>query len=420
MSGTSGGYFKGDTKPRRRVLQMGKNAGSDSGMNLTGTGPYPLNKPRGLHMGAFRVALSGLMGLVLLASVAIAGFRSGSEMWFRSLYTSTVGVLLLSTMAMKFVRRPGSAFWFGFSLFGWSYLVLGLGLTPKAYFVVDEVGNQPLVNEFLLTTTLLTKLYVLTRYYSHIEEIGKYGYSVAIGHLILTWLLAAVGGLAALKVAGGDRAQAGDPPALRTASGRAMRTGRAVWTLAVFAVCLPVLIPILRQPKGPYFAKWDFLSARIDWLQLRMEVSRVLEAMGEPSLLRPPRRYEHTEVYRFLALDGSTPPMCVRVENNGRSVTLRYVVLDGIRPESTGAVAVDRQAALRPDEWARLTRYLESAGYWKMKETEDRSEFGSVTTFVVEGLREGHHRVIMAQNMRSFALRELCEYMTGLTGFGLQ
>ncbi len=42
---------------------------------------------KGLH-----IPIVGLMSLVLVLAVGFAAFRSGSETWFRSLDTATIGI----------------------------------------------------------------------------------------------------------------------------------------------------------------------------------------------------------------------------------------------------------------------------------------------------------------------------------------
>ena len=71
-----------------------------------------------------RFSIAALMGVVLLAALALAMFRYGSRV--------SAGVLLLFTYAMLclavvgIVCRGGGerAWWLGFSLFGWGYMAL--------------------------------------------------------------------------------------------------------------------------------------------------------------------------------------------------------------------------------------------------------------------------------------------------------
>src|SRR5580658_8340358 len=96
------------------------------------------------------------MSLIVYLAVAFAAFRSGSQAWFRSLYTLTVAILLVSTLAAKFARRSQVALWFGFAVAGWCYLLLGFGLRPEngknSY---DDFDQEVAVNPFLASTMLI-------------------------------------------------------------------------------------------------------------------------------------------------------------------------------------------------------------------------------------------------------------------------
>ena len=151
-------------------------------------------------MRVVRVGVSGMMALVLFVAVSLVAFRSGSEEWFRSLYTTTISAMLFCTIAAKLSRKPYSAFWFGFASCGWSYLIVGLGLGPRVGAEVSEWDNDQLLNAFLLTTPLIKSVVIAISSYVGIQDVGRYGYSAAIGHLIVTWSLAAFGGSAAFLV----------------------------------------------------------------------------------------------------------------------------------------------------------------------------------------------------------------------------
>src|SRR4051812_30689148 len=70
-----------------------------------------------------RSSLLTLMIVVLVSAVLSAALRSGSEQWFRTIYTITAVSLVLATLAARFRGE----FWFGFALFGWSHYLLGFG-----------------------------------------------------------------------------------------------------------------------------------------------------------------------------------------------------------------------------------------------------------------------------------------------------
>ena len=80
-------------------------------------------------MRRFRFHLGTLVILVLILGVGFAALRESNEIWDSSIFTITLGVLLISILLA--IHRTGSrrAFWLGFALFGSAYL--GLSLVPS-------------------------------------------------------------------------------------------------------------------------------------------------------------------------------------------------------------------------------------------------------------------------------------------------
>jgi WD40 repeat protein len=94
-------------------------------------------------MRRFRYSIAGLLGLVLFVAVAFAALRQADELWDSALFSLTVGLLLTSVLLA--IHRTGRkrAFWLGFALLGWTYLIATL---------------IPSVESRLLTTTGLAHL----------------------------------------------------------------------------------------------------------------------------------------------------------------------------------------------------------------------------------------------------------------------
>jgi WD40 repeat protein len=94
-------------------------------------------------MRRFRYSIAGLLGLVLFVAVAFAALRQADELWDSALFSLTVGLLLTSVLLT--IHRTGRkrAFWLGFALLGWTYLIASL---------------IPPVESRLLTTTGLAHL----------------------------------------------------------------------------------------------------------------------------------------------------------------------------------------------------------------------------------------------------------------------
>ena len=71
-----------------------------------------------------RTSIAGLMGAVLVASLGLTALRSGSAVWAGTTFLVTCGVLALAVVGVVCRAGPGRAWWLGFALFGWGYLVL--------------------------------------------------------------------------------------------------------------------------------------------------------------------------------------------------------------------------------------------------------------------------------------------------------
>ena len=98
-------------------------------------------------MKRLRFSLLGLLGVIALIAVACAALRSASEIWGSAAFTLTVAALFVALVGVIFRQRASRAFWGGFALLGWGYLLLVFGPWFK-----DNVSQQ------LLTTKLLDYL----------------------------------------------------------------------------------------------------------------------------------------------------------------------------------------------------------------------------------------------------------------------
>jgi hypothetical protein len=80
-------------------------------------------------MRRFRFHLGTLVILVLLLGVGLAALRQSSETWDSSIFSITLGVLLISILLAVHRSENRRAFWLGFALFGSVYL--GLSFVPS-------------------------------------------------------------------------------------------------------------------------------------------------------------------------------------------------------------------------------------------------------------------------------------------------
>jgi hypothetical protein len=99
--------------------------------------------PEGRNMHRIRFSIASVLGVILVLGVGIAALRESTDLWESGLFTVTVGVLLLSVLLAIHRREARRAFWMGFALFGWTYLLFSM---------------LPSIEPRLLTTTALAYL----------------------------------------------------------------------------------------------------------------------------------------------------------------------------------------------------------------------------------------------------------------------
>src|SRR5689334_12956654 len=71
-----------------------------------------------------RHTIAGLMLVVLVVAVAAAALRDASDAWAGGLLLLTLLILGTAVIGVAYRREGRRAFWFGYALFGWGYLVL--------------------------------------------------------------------------------------------------------------------------------------------------------------------------------------------------------------------------------------------------------------------------------------------------------
>jgi hypothetical protein len=99
-------------------------------------------------MRRVRISIAGLMAVVLFCAVGVAALRAASETWAGLILTATLAILAVGLLGAIYRRGPAHAFWGGFALFGWGYLLLCFG----PWFASE-------VQPHLASTGLLDRLY---------------------------------------------------------------------------------------------------------------------------------------------------------------------------------------------------------------------------------------------------------------------
>jgi len=104
-------------------------------------------------MRRLRFSIANLLLVVLCSAVGFAVLRESSDLWESGLFTLTLGALLISMLLAVHRSESRRAFWFGFAVFGWTYLALSLVpsiesrlMTTKALAYLDsKVPGRSLV-----------------------------------------------------------------------------------------------------------------------------------------------------------------------------------------------------------------------------------------------------------------------------------
>jgi hypothetical protein len=96
-------------------------------------------------MRRFRFTIGGMLALVVFLAVATAALREATHLWDSGVFTAALSVLLAAVLLAVHRTERRRAYWLGFALFGWSYLVASLVppvearlLTSKGLAFVDS------------------------------------------------------------------------------------------------------------------------------------------------------------------------------------------------------------------------------------------------------------------------------------------
>jgi hypothetical protein len=104
-----------------------------------------------------RISLASLIGIVAVIALGLAGMLSTSRLWLMLASTVTLVVLLAAILASWLFSGIDRAFWVGFALFGWTYLImvnwdwiggqlghdLTAGISEAAEWLIPEIKPPP-------------------------------------------------------------------------------------------------------------------------------------------------------------------------------------------------------------------------------------------------------------------------------------
>ena len=77
-----------------------------------------------------RVSIAMLLVYVALIAVGLAALRVSSRLWANVGFSLAVTLLVAAVAGLIYRRGPRRAFWVGFALFGWPYLLMAFGPSP--------------------------------------------------------------------------------------------------------------------------------------------------------------------------------------------------------------------------------------------------------------------------------------------------
>jgi len=76
-----------------------------------------------------RFTIANLVAIIFILGVGFAALREPTDLWESSIFSLTLGVMLISILLAIHRSDKRRAFWLGFALFGWIYM--GLSLIPS-------------------------------------------------------------------------------------------------------------------------------------------------------------------------------------------------------------------------------------------------------------------------------------------------
>jgi hypothetical protein len=77
-------------------------------------------------MRRLRFSIASLLALVVVVAVAVAALRAANEAWESGAFGATLLILLTAVLLAVHRAERRRAYWLGFALFGWTYLIASL------------------------------------------------------------------------------------------------------------------------------------------------------------------------------------------------------------------------------------------------------------------------------------------------------
>jgi hypothetical protein len=153
-----------------------------------------------------RFRIGSLLILVVLLGVGFAALKEAGDLWDSAVLSSTIGVLMISVLLAAAREGASRAFWVGFALFGWGYLVLTAipSIEPRlpttrALAYLDSLVPGRYSNTWETNGRFSYPKLLITDGTSAMSLVREWGGTsenfVRIGHSLFALILANLGGL---------------------------------------------------------------------------------------------------------------------------------------------------------------------------------------------------------------------------------
>ncbi len=356
------------------------------------------------------------IAIISCAFIAIAyvAIRTASNTWENVLRTILATILLISVVAARFREGWESAFWLGFSVFGWSAFVLGfdgsIG-TFNGFWVSPRTRLNP---SWLVSYVLIDILPIVRKPTNLLNEINPITEkTLGVLHSLMTIVLSTCGG-SIVVVATRGRREAND---------RYQPISKKLWFSHI------AIIMIISAMIGGSIARSELRrysdSARLRFIPAGMidesvgltgyeieDFTKRLVASRE----RPIGDLDQTDrdfiMFRFLQ-EQSSHSLCVRIEKTESGAKLRAVVLD----DENEGIAIEKNLTLTVPQWDELLRRSIKADYWNKSFTRRYSrKFGP--PILIEGVKDRKYHAVYRFETDDEHFKLLYKYIVELTGIG--
>lgn len=149
-----------------------------------------------------RFTIARLLALILFFGIIFAGLRSGSDDWFKLIYSLTFLTLVYAAIAVRY----RGAFWHGFAVAGWAYFVTGfgpwIGSSPELTQPLRGANRNLITSILLEVATDLISVRSGSGAFPTMLVDGNQANRDGIGHCALTILFGLAGGLVSRALAG--------------------------------------------------------------------------------------------------------------------------------------------------------------------------------------------------------------------------